>query len=84
MCKVRWLTHDHPAVLRGPWTEEERQGLEHAVSEAVREPKVLNPTESLFGVPELGTGDDEVEAKDVDWELVAQFLGVGPPSLPLN
>lgn len=87
MCKVRWLAHEHPGVVRGPWTEQERLDLKRAVEEARRQPRAQdNGTHPLNEDPSGGgmevDNEDEVEDNegtlDVDWEVVAGFLGVSP------
>ena len=86
MCKVRWLAHEHPGVVRGPWTEQERLDLKRAVEEARRQPRTQdNGTQPPDEVPSGGgmevDNDDEVEdTLEVDWEVVAGFLGVSPSS----
>jgi hypothetical protein len=64
MCKVRWLAHEHPGVQRGPWTEAERMDLKRAVAEATRP---LSPS---------GTETPAEEEREIDWEVVAGYMGV--------
>lgn len=69
MCRVRWLAYDHPAVTRGPWTEEERISLYRAVQDASRPAAQTVEGTSM-------DHDREEESNEIDWELVALFLGV--------
>jgi hypothetical protein len=65
MCKVQWLSHEHPGVNRGEWTDEERAELKKAVQEARRPMS-----------PNLDPSHDEQGLYGIDWEFVAGFLGV--------
>lgn len=82
MCKVRWLAHEHPAVVRGPWTEQERLDLKRAVEEAKRQPKSerMRPADDIQLEDRMEEDDEEKEENEdsvnVDWEVVAGFLGV--------
>ncbi|PVG01047.1 hypothetical protein CPB86DRAFT_781960 [Serendipita vermifera] len=67
MCKVQWLSHEHPGVNRSPWTDEERIDLKRAVEEARRP---VSPT--------LDPSNHEEEGLyGIDWEFVVGFLGTG-------